>query len=92
MTRLKILTHFPTLYPNPFNPTTTINYDLPTADFVTLAVYDILANEITTLVNEFQQAGSHKIIFDASTLSSSIYFYILKTQQHTSTQKMLYLK
>ncbi|MFZ2322132.1 MAG: hypothetical protein WAV89_00400 [Ignavibacteriaceae bacterium] len=50
-------------YPNPFNPTTTISYDLPVSDFVTLKIYDVLGNQITTLVNKEQPAGYHQINF-----------------------------
>ena len=79
-------------YPNPFNPTTTINYALPTAGIVTLKVYDILGQEVATLVNETKSAGKHEVKFDASRLSSGIYFYQLKTGNFTKNQKMILMK
>ena len=78
-------------YPNPFNPSTTISYDLPTNDFVTLKIYDVLGNEITTLINEEQQAGYHKINFNAS-FSSGMYFYTLNSASQTLTNKMILIK
>jgi Secretion system C-terminal sorting domain/PQQ-like domain len=62
-------------YPNPFNPSTTIKYQLSSSGIVTLKVYDILGREVTTLVNEFKSAGSYKINFNASNLSSGVYIY-----------------
>ena len=79
-------------FPNPFNPSTTISYDLPTNDFVTLKIYDVLGNEITTLINEEQQAGFHKIDFNASSLSSGMYFYTLQSNNKTLTNKMILIK
>jgi len=79
-------------YPNPFNPSTTISYDLPANDFVTLKIYDVLGNEITTLINEEQPAGYHKINFDASALSSGMYFYTLQSGKIILTNKMILIK
>ncbi len=79
-------------YPNPFNPSTTISYDLPTNDFVSLKIYDVLGNEITTLVKEEQPAGYHKINFDASALSSGMYFYTLQSGNKILTNKMILIK
>ncbi len=62
-------------YPNPFNPVTTIKYQIPEISFVTLKVYDVLGNEIATLVSEEKPAGSYEINFNSSNLSSGIYFY-----------------
>ena len=62
-------------FPNPFNPTTTIKYELPKLSFITLKIYDILGNEIVTLVHDKKAAGTYDIKFDASNLSSGIYFY-----------------
>jgi hypothetical protein len=84
-------------YPNPFNPTTTINYELPTSSFVTLKVYDILGNEIATLVNEYKSAGKYQTSFDAKNisnqqLSSGTYFYQLQTDGKIITKKMILLR
>lgn len=79
-------------YPNPFNPSTTISYDLLSDDFVTLKIYDVLGNEITTLINEEQPAGYHKINFNASTLSSGMYFYSLQSNNKILTNKMVLIK
>jgi hypothetical protein len=79
-------------YPNPFNPTTTINYQIMKNDFVSLKVYDVLGNELATLVNEEKQAGTYKVQFDAFNLSSGVYFYTLKTGNFTSTRKMILTK
>ena len=79
-------------YPNPFNPSTTINFALPRAGLVELKVYDVLGRETATLVNEVRQAGSYKVDFDASALSSGVYFYTLKSGEFTDTKKMLLIK
>jgi len=79
-------------YPNPFNPTTTISYDLPEAGFVSLKVFDLLGAEIATLVNTHQPAGSHAIRFDASTLSSGVYFYKIQAGSFTATRKLLLVR
>ncbi len=64
-------------YPNPFNPGTVISYQLPVSSKVTLKVYDILGNEIETLVNQEEETGFHSVNFNAAGLSSGIYFYRL---------------
>ena len=79
-------------YPNPFNPSTKIKYSIPTSAFTTLKVYDILGNEVKTLVNGQMQAGSHEIEFNASTLSSGVYFYKLQSDGLIQTKKMVILK
>ncbi len=79
-------------YPNPFNPNTTISFSIPKNEFVTLKIYDILGKEVTTLVNEEMNAGSHTKIWNASNLSSGIYFYKLQAGQFTQTRKMNFLK
>jgi len=79
-------------YPNPFNPTTTIEYALPEASHVTLDVYDILGREVEALVNEQQQAGYHSIIWNASDQTSGMYFYKIQAGDFTETKKMLLLK
>ena len=92
-------------YPNPFNPSTKIKYTIPNVTlgsssraesreegFVTLRVYDVLGNEVTTLVNEEKPAGSYEVEFNASNLSSGIYFYKLSAGSFTETKKMTVLK
>ena len=79
-------------YPNPFNPETTINYELPYANNVTIKVYDILGNEVTSLINEKQNAGSYEIKFNGSNLSSGIYFYTLSAGEFKSTKSMILIK
>ena len=79
-------------YPNPFNPATAISYQLSAFSHVTLKVYDVLGNEIKTLVNEYKPAGKYTVNFDASKLASGVYFYRLNVNDYTSTKKLLLLK
>ncbi|MEG8946385.1 alpha-amylase family glycosyl hydrolase [Rosettibacter firmus] len=79
-------------YPNPFNPTTFINYQIPSTSNVILKVYDILGREVTTLVNEVQQAGRYEIKFNASDLPSGVYFYRIQAGNFSDTKKMILLK
>lgn len=79
-------------FPNPFNPLTTINYQLPHPGLVTLKVYDILGKEVALLVNEEKSAGSYSVDFDASKLASGVYIYQLRANEYLSSKKMLLLK
>ncbi len=79
-------------YPNPFNPSTVITYSLPENDFVTLKVYDVLGNEVASLVNEQKTAGKHSLEFNASDLGSGVYFYTLKAGVHVQSRKMILVK
>jgi hypothetical protein len=79
-------------YPNPFNPTTLISYSLPKSGFVTLKVFDVLGREVTTLVNQNQNSGSYNITFNASNLSTGVYFYKLEAGEYLSIKKMLLIK
>ena len=79
-------------YPNPFNPATVISWQLPVRSYITLRVYDILGREVSTLVNKELEAGYHEINFDASNLTSGIYFYRLTTPKYTLVKKMLLMK
>ena len=79
-------------YPNPFNPSTFITFSLPEKMKVKLIVYDVLGNEITTLLNSELNEGRHTIKFDASELSSGIYFYKLITDKFTDVKKMILMK
>jgi len=79
-------------YPNPFNPSTTIAYSIPKDGLVTLKVYDTLGKEVVTLINEVQMVGTQKITFDASKLSSGVYYYQLVSGEFTSTKKLILMK
>jgi phosphatidylinositol-3-phosphatase len=79
-------------FPNPFNPVTVIRYSLIENHFITLKVYDVLGNEVATLVNEKENAGSYEVEFNAANLSSGIYFYKLSTDGFTETKRMILLK
>jgi hypothetical protein len=79
-------------YPNPFNPASTIKFQTPALSFVTLKVYDVLGNEIETLVNEEKQIGTYEITWYAEGLPSGIYFYRLKAGSYVETKKMVLMK
>jgi len=79
-------------YPNPFNPTTKIKYQIVNAGFVNMRVYDVLGNEVATLVNEEKAAGNYAVEFDGSTLTSGIYFYKLQAGIFIETKKMVLLR
>jgi hypothetical protein len=80
-----------TNYPNPFNPSTRIRYAIPQNSFITLKVFDLRGREIVTLVNEKKISGNYEVTFNASNLSSGIYFYQLKTENYIQTNKMILL-
>jgi hypothetical protein len=89
-------------YPNPFNPVTNILFTINDNQFVSLNVYDVLGNKISSLVNEEKQAGIYSVIFpgnniansvsSGSELASSVYFYQLKAGNYTETKKMVFMK
>ncbi len=79
-------------YPNPFNPTTTIQFVLPESAQATLRVYDVIGREVATLVDENLSAGTHKVTFDAASLSSGIYLYRLEAGSFRQTKKMILAK
>lgn len=79
-------------YSNPFNPLTKIAYELPTAGFVELKVFDVLGNEVATLVNGELNAGRHEVTFNAKNLSSGMYFYRIKAGNFVKTMKMILMK
>ena len=79
-------------YPNPFNPSTSIEYRVTSNEYVSLKVFDLLGNEVATLVNESKLPGSYQVSFDASGLASGIYFYRLQTGSYSQSRKMIILK
>ncbi|MDR3609030.1 MAG: T9SS type A sorting domain-containing protein [Ignavibacteriaceae bacterium] len=79
-------------YPNPFNPSTTIHFNLAERGNVSLKVYDIIGNEVAELVNSEKEAGNYDVNFDASKLSSGVYFYELRSAGFTQSKKMMLMK
>ena len=79
-------------YPNPFNPSTIISYQLPATTLVTLKVYDVLGREVATVVNERQSPGTYSVIFNAANLPSGVYFYKLEAGTFSETKKLTLLK
>lgn len=79
-------------YPNPFNPSTEIRYDILNTGFVSMKVYDQAGKEVYTLVNGMKNAGTYSVKFDASSLSSGVYYYTLETAGNTFTKKMILVK
>jgi M6 family metalloprotease-like protein len=79
-------------YPNPFNPSTEIAYSIAKSGFVSLKIYDLLGREVSVLVNENQKPGEYKIKYDASALTSGIYFYKITTNDYTDIKRMMFIK
>jgi|GEM_PF-288412 len=79
-------------FPNPFNPTTVINFSLPKQGFVNLKIYDILGKEVMTLVNEQKSAGTYEVEFNASNLASGAYFFRLESGEFSDIKKMMLIK
>ena len=84
-------------YPNPFNPVTRINYDLPHSGMVRLTIYNLLGQEVTTMVKHWQNAGRYSIIWNSqdnhkTVVSSGVYFYHLETSGFRKTKKMMLIK
>ena len=79
-------------YPNPFNPSTVIRYSLPYNTDVKLAVYNALGQRVAFLINEAQEAGYYRIVFENPSLSSGVYFYRLQAGDFVDTKKLLLLK
>lgn len=79
-------------YPNPFNPYSFIEYSIPTESHVTMIVYDIIGREVSKLVNDFKNPGHYRVKFDASYLSSGVYFYRLTSGSSSETRKMILIK
>ncbi|MFI5238048.1 MAG: T9SS type A sorting domain-containing protein, partial [Ignavibacteriales bacterium] len=83
-------------YPNPFNPSTTISWQSPVSSRLTLKVFDVLGNEVATLIDEYNLAGRYEIEFrpesSIKNLSSGVYFYQLKIGNYIETRKMILMK
>ncbi len=79
-------------YPNPFNPSTIINFSISKSEFVTMKIYNALGQEVSTVVNEFLNAGSYKVNFNAENLASGMYIYKITAGNFVSAKKMLLLK
>jgi len=79
-------------YPNPFNPSTLIKYDVPEKSFVSIRIYDLLGEELASLVNEYKPAGSYEVQFNASNFGSGIYFYKIQSDNFIETRKMVLMK
>jgi len=79
-------------FPNPFNPTTNIQFEIPENSFVTLSVFDMMGHEVAKLVDDYRGAGSYNVTLDGSNLASGIYFYKLQTDKFSQTMKMVLSK
>ena len=93
-TKIPLITEFTVAgnYPNPFNPTTTIQYELPQRSAVQIAIYDLLGREVITLVSEIQDAGYQSVQWNASNVPSGMYFYQIRVGDQVQTKKLLLLK
>jgi hypothetical protein len=78
--------------PNPFNPTTSINFTIPASGHVTVDVFNVAGQKVETLVNDHMSAGKHSVVWDASGFSNGVYFYTVKAGDHSQTMKMTLLK
>jgi hypothetical protein len=86
-----------TAFPNPFNPSTTIRFDLPEDSFVTINVYDMVGRHVKTLLNNNMPAGRKSIVWDSTNyfdqhVSAGTYFYVIRTDRYSQTKKMILLK
>ncbi len=79
-------------FPNPFNPSSIIQYDIPKTSFVKISVYDILGREVRVLVNEEKSPGRYQVIFDAKNLASGMYIYTIRTGEFSQNKKMILMK
>lgn len=79
-------------YPNPFNPSTNIDFSIPNTGLVTIKIFDVTGREVKTLVNKEYAAGNYKVTFDASYLSTGVYFYTLISGGFVETKKMILVK
>jgi len=79
-------------YPNPFNPTTKIRFQIPQQLFVTIKIFDVLGNEVVTLVQEEKSAGEYDLTWETENLTSGIYYYRITAGDFIQTRKMVFLK
>ena len=79
-------------YPNPFNPSTTISFSLPSKSFVSLKIFDVIGNEIATIVNQELSAGNYTKQWNAENMSSGVYYYQLKAGNFSETKKLVLLR
>jgi hypothetical protein len=79
-------------YPNPFNPTTTIEYDLPKASQVKIEIYNLLGKKVGTILDDYKNAGYHKLIFDSNNFASGVYIYRIQVDTYTNSKKMILLR
>jgi flagellar hook assembly protein FlgD len=79
-------------YPNPFNPATTIKFELPKDAFVNITIYDNLGREVQKLVNSQMEAGYHSVVWDATKFASGVYFYKMNAGDYNRTVKMILVK
>ncbi len=79
-------------FPNPFNPSTTINFDIIKSGDVKIVIYDILGREVKTIVNEYAEPGKYKVVFNADNFASGLYFYKITTNEFTDVKKLLIVK
>jgi hypothetical protein len=79
-------------YPNPFNPSTTISYSIPKSGNLVLKIYNLLGQEVQTLVNQYQPVGNYRVTFDAGSLTSGVYFYSIRSDNFIQVKKMLLVK
>jgi hypothetical protein len=79
-------------FPNPFNPSTVINYQIPHTSKITIKLYDIIGNEVSTIVDGNKAAGSYSVTYNALNLASGIYIYELKSNEFVSRKKMMFIK
>ncbi len=79
-------------FPNPFNPTTTIRFDVRTSGNVTLKVFDVLGREVEIIVNDFLKSGSYSVQFSGDNLPSGVYYYELRAESFSETKRMMLVK
>lgn len=79
-------------YPNPFNPDTNIEFQIPSSEFVTIRVFDLLGRQVATVLNNRKFAGSHKLLWDASGLPGGVYYYRMVAGSYTQTRRMILVK